>query len=343
MPNFTDVFPSRLSRRDVLKLAGLGLLSLVLPAFGKREVEFPSHQQGRVAFERTALYDRPSFSGKRLAGLWLDQLLPITAAVVGDDPDYNRIWYYIPHRGFVHSGGVQPVQLTLNAPQQIPEGGALAEVTVPYTDGYREPARIRPPRYRLYYATTHWAVRLVQGENGEIWYQLEDDKWENFFYYVPARHLRILQEADVAPLSPHVPRQAKRLEVDLTRQIVIAYEGSRVVFGAKAATGMGYYNTPEGKFSTFHKRPYRHMARGNPAAPEFDLPGVPWVCYITENGISFHGTYWHNDFGKPRSHGCINLSPTAARWIYRWTTPVVPLHAQFTYKEDLGTFVEIHQ
>ena len=243
MPDFTDTFPSRLSRRDVLKLAGLGLLGLVLPAFGKRRVEMPTDMRGRIAFERTALYNRPSFAAKRLAGLGLDQVFPIGAVVVGDDPDYNRIWYYIPHRGFVHSGGVQPVRLELNAPQQIPEGGALAEVTVPYTDGYGEPARIRPPRYRMYYATNHWVVRLVTGQNGEIWYQLEDDKWKNFFYYVPARHLRLLQPADVAPLSPEVPHTEKRLDVDLTRQIVTAYEGGRAVFAAKVATGMGYYGT----------------------------------------------------------------------------------------------------
>jgi lipoprotein-anchoring transpeptidase ErfK/SrfK len=67
---------------------------------------------------------------------------------------------------------------------------------------------------------------------------------------------------------------------------------------------------------------------------------VPWVLYIKESGISFHGTYWHNDFGRPRSHGCINLTPQAARWLYRWTTPVVAPTDLFAYK-DKGTKVEI--
>ncbi len=347
MPFETDSFdtlPSRLSRRDFLKLAGLGLLGAALPVFGLRKAPVPTGFQGRVAFERTALYAKPSFSSKRLAGLWRDEVFPIDAVVVGDDkPDYNRLWYHVPRRGYVHSGGVQPVQVRLNKPQSIPDGGALAEVTVPYTDGYGEPARIRAPRYRLYYATTHWVVRLVQGQDGEMWYQIEDDKWKNFFYYAPARHLRLVQPADVAPLSPEVPLSEKLLRVNLTRQIVTAYEGGRAVFAARAATGMGYYSTPVGRFSTYHKRPYRHMAAGNRAAPEFDLPGVPWVCYITESGISFHGTYWHNDFGKPRSHGCINLSPTAALWVYRWTTPVVPFGEQYAYKKRYGTPVEVHR
>jgi len=343
MPDFDDILPSRLSRRDVLKLAGLGLLGMALPAFGRRRVGMPADQQGRVIFKRIALYSHPSFSSRRLASLWQDQVLPLGAVVVGDAPEYNRLWYYISDRGYVHSGGIQPVQLELNQPQHVPEGGALAEVTVPYTDAYRYLRHNRPPIYRLYYATTHWVKSLIRDTQGEAWYQIEDDKWKDYFYYVPARHLRIVKAAEVSPLSPHVPREAKHIRVDLSRQVMTAYEGGRAVFAAKTATGMGYHSTPTGRFFTYHKRPYRHMAAGNPAAPEFDLPGIPWVCYITESGISFHGTYWHNDFGKPRSHGCINLSPTASRWVYRWTTPVVPLGEQYVYKKRLGTRVEIHQ
>jgi lipoprotein-anchoring transpeptidase ErfK/SrfK len=82
------------------------------------------------------------------------------------------------------------------------------------------------------------------------------------------------------------------------------------------------------------------MAAGDIAASGFDLPGVPWVLYFTESGLSFHGTYWHNDFGHPRSHGCINISPQAAKWLYRWTTPVVQPGDPYAYRSK-GTKVEI--
>ncbi|MCK7483271.1 MAG: L,D-transpeptidase [Candidatus Moduliflexus flocculans] len=72
----------------------------------------------------------------------------------------------------------------------------------------------------------------------------------------------------------------------------------------------------------------------------FDLPGVPWVIYIKENGIALHGTYWHNDYGRPRSHGCINLTPQAAKWLYRWTTPAVPLGKPLVYGY-VGTRVDV--
>jgi lipoprotein-anchoring transpeptidase ErfK/SrfK len=111
----------------------------------------------------------------------------------------------------------------------------------------------------------------------------------------------------------------------------------------KAATGGrfsdGDYTTPFGNYITSRKRPSRHMASEDlAAANSYDLPGVPWVSYITRSGISFHGTFWHNDFGKPRSHGCINLSPSAASWIYRWTMPVVPFE-QRTVEKETGTRV----
>jgi lipoprotein-anchoring transpeptidase ErfK/SrfK len=64
------------------------------------------------------------------------------------------------------------------------------------------------------------------------------------------------------------------------------------------------------------------------------------VLYITEGGISFHGTYWHNDYGRPHSHGCINLAPQAAKWLFRWTRPSVPPEKPLAYG-FVGTQVEI--
>jgi len=133
-------------------------------------------------------------------------------------------------------------------------------------------------------------------------------------YYGPANHIRLIPSFELAPLSPHVPPSAKRLEVHLDEQIVIAYEWNIPVFMSRAATGgkfsNGDFTTPKGRHIIYSKRGSRHMAAGDRAAANsYDLPGIPWISYITEDGIAFHGTYWHNDFGHPRSHGCVNLSP----------------------------------
>jgi hypothetical protein len=63
--------------------------------------------------------------------------------------------------------------------------------------------------------------------------------------------------------------------------------------------------------------------------------------YIKDNGISLHGTYWHNDFGRPRSHGCVNLSPSAAKWLYRWSMPIVPPEKQYKYEYANATRVDV--
>jgi lipoprotein-anchoring transpeptidase ErfK/SrfK len=162
---------------------------------------------------------------------------------------------------------------------------------------------------------------------------------------VKAEHLHVFDPDEVSPLSPDVPAEKKRIEVILSDQVFIAYEYDTPVFMSKVATGASFtgyrYSTPTGRHYTFYKRPSRHMASGAPGNPVgFDLPGVPWVCFINKEGISFHGTYWHNDFGKPRSHGCINLPTNAAKWVYRWTTPSVPFEKYLIW-EETGTRVDV--
>ena len=66
----------------------------------------------------------------------------------------------------------------------------------------------------------------------------------------------------------------------------------------------------------------------------YDLAGVPYVCYFTGKGVGLHGTFWHNDYGRQRSHGCVNLPSDAARWLWRWTTPHPPLDALYFRPEN---------
>ncbi|NPV75913.1 MAG: L,D-transpeptidase [Anaerolineae bacterium] len=344
----------QMTRREFLKLTGLGALSLfMMPGFSQLDFSPPSSQSGspdmpigRVLENRVTLYDSPTFSGKFIKMYWRDLLLPITDITIGDDkPSYNRVWYQMNHEGYVHSGSVQPVKLNLNPVlQRIPEKGQLAEVTVPYTDAIWNPKFPTSVAYRFYYSTTHWIVDVKQDDQGKFWYLIPDDQFP-FSYFVDATHMRPITAEEISPLSSDIPMEEKRLEIRLNDQVVVAFEGDIPVFMTRVATGArfseGDFRTPPGRYITNRKRPSRHMADGGLAAPKtYDLPGVPWVCYLTRSGISFHGTYWHNDFGKPRSHGCINCLSTAARWIYRWTTPVVPVDSIY-WREDNGTVVDV--
>jgi len=301
--------------------------------------------QGRVTERITWSYDAPSFKASRKKFYWRDLVMPITNTTISEDEAaYNRVWYEVEGGNYIYSGAVQPVRTLLNEPQSISLRGALGEISVPYSDAFESLEPNANVLYRLYYETVHWVTAsAISSVDGSKWYYLLDDKFEAY-YYVRAEHVRIMTPEELAPLSPNISSEEKRVEVRLNDQMVLAYEMNNLVYATRASTGArlrsGTYTTPDGEFMTFHKRPTRHMAAGDIAASGFDLPGVPWVLYITKSGISFHGTYWHNDYGRPHSHGCINLTPQAAKWLFRWTMPTVPSDKKFVYGV-VGTRVEI--
>ena len=343
---FRNTQTSQFSRREFLKLGSIGMAGLFLDPRMTFE-DLTPNQLGRVAEMKTRVFDRPSFESNQVKVYWKDMIIPISSVTVGDkEPTHNRIWYRVGDEGYVHSGSIQPVQTHLQEPDSnIPITGALVEVTVPYTDIHWGPGKNNQFAYRFYYETTHWAKALVQDNQGNYWYQILEDKWD-LIYYAPANHLRIIPKSEISPLSPDIAPSEKRIAVRLRDQLAIAFEKDKPVFMARVASGAEFSNgrflTPVGRHKTFHKRPSRHMAAGDLASNGYDLPGVPWICYINEKGVAFHGTYWHNDYGRPRSHGCINLTPAAAKWIYRWTLPNVPLYEDSVY-ENFGTVVDIFE
>jgi hypothetical protein len=332
------------TRKDFINLGGLGLFGMISSQLSPLAYLYQG-QQGRVAYEKISTYAKPTYDSEQIRNHWKDSVLPITGAVLGgDEPSHNRIWYKIGAEGYAHSGGIQPVKTVVNLVNyDIPSNGVLAEVTVPYSDALWTAGEHYRVAYRLYYETTHWITSVVEGSDGNPYYKIQEDKWD-LEYFVPAEHLRIVPTKELTLLSPNIPNIAKRIEVRTSLQIVIAYEYDKPVFMVKTATGAdfstGQYITPQGHFLTNYKRPSRHMAANNLAYNGYDLPGVPWVSYITESGIAFHGTYWHNDFGKARSHGCINLTPKASKWLYRWTLPTVPDNTQSLYSVS-GTQVDV--
>ncbi|TDA68104.1 MAG: L,D-transpeptidase [Chloroflexi bacterium] len=354
MDSLLSSFLQSLSRREFLKFSGSALLGLFTLPFSNQSLRLNQLRTaqgytlpyGRVTAKKIDGYDKPSFSAELKQSYWENLVMPITGVALGDEESgHNRVWYQFNSESYVHSGDVQPVDIQTNpiVDPILPEG-QLAVVTVPFTDTVWSLRQQEFLAYRLYYATTHWVYETVQDNQGKTWYRINDDKWK-IKHFVNATHLHLVTADEIAPLSPDVPAEEKRLEIHLPEQVVIAYEYNQPVWMARTATGArfrdGDYRTPVGNYITNRKRPSRHMAAGDGAdANGYDLPGVPWVCYLMENGISFHGTYWHNNFGRPRSHGCVNLSPQHALWVYRWTNPVVPL-ATMTAIEKNGTMVEV--
>jgi len=117
----------------------------------------------------------------------------------------------------------------------------------------------------------------------------------------------------------------KHIEVDLTNQRVFAFEGDRKVYDFPTSTGK-WGRTPTGTFHIWTKLKSTLMSGGS-GATSYYLPNVPWVMFFGNNevpasrGFSLHGTYWHNNFGHPMSHGCVNLRTEDAKVLFEWADP----------------------
>jgi hypothetical protein len=350
MNNLHSEHLAQVSRREFLQLAAAGMLAGLfhsfIPPLNSVQAGDSAPRIGRVLNDAVAVYEKPSYDSRFIKMFYKDLIVSINNITVGDDePAHNRVWYFVNDLGYAHSGGIQPVQINTNpVVEGIPEIGQLAELTVPFTDTYKDLEKRERVVFRIYYSSVFWVHEFVKSSDGKTWYKIWDDKFK-FFVYANAAHLRLLPEKELLPLVTDISEKSKKIQVNLSQQVLIAYQDDQPVYMTRTATGArfidGNFTTPAGQYILHRKRPTRHMADGDFAAPKtYDLPGVPWVTYMSQNGAALHGTYWHNDFGKPRSHGCINVSSEAAKWLYLWTTPVVPFDQDY-WEEDSGTILDV--
>ncbi len=304
---------------------------------------------GRALFANVPIYAEPNRAAQKVRSLAQHEVIAIRGEVKGEAVSrHNATWYEV-EGGFVHSAGLCPTPWQLQPPRtDAGEAGFWAEVSVPFVVVHRGPSlKARRSPYRYYggavFKVVHvWPSQDSAGEaipqgalpfggQARWWYQVEDEIFPGA-YYVPAEYLRPIPPEEFAPIAPDVDPLDKRIVIDLREQRLHAYERSAEVFSCRVATGAvlrlkssgasANFTTTPGEWVVYRKTPSQHMyggAVGNDGA--FDLPGVPWVSYFTPTGIAIHGVYWHNDFGIPRSHGCVNAPTEAARWLWRWTLP----------------------
>ena len=335
-----------LSRRDFLKLSSAGLLGLFLSELHFEKAFALSVKQARAAFSGIQLFDKPSFSATQQYIFNRDEVVKVTGQEDGDfgfGNPYDKTWFKI-NGGYAYSGFFQPVETNYQQPvYQIPAAGQLGEITVPFSDTRVDSSYWADHAYRAYYRTTHWVTSIeINKYEKTIWYKIYDKHLDASFY-VSAQDMRLVPDDELTPLSPGVPAENKHIYVDTDAQLVTAFEYNRSVLVARCSSGGKGTRTPPGDYATFHKGPTIHMTNDGAegAGHGYDLPGVPWVSFFTGTGISFHGTYWHNDYGRPRSHGCVNLTPDDAKFIYRWTNPLVPPETAYLYEPGSGTKVNV--
>jgi lipoprotein-anchoring transpeptidase ErfK/SrfK len=337
-----------ITRRDFLKLAALGMGGLAARPWGRRLFalqDFPQAPRlGRVGWYRVDLKARPDHDSETVGVLYEDAVFPWIRERIGYRPFRNNQRYVETPDGYLWSGEVMPVRNEPNQPlttlpQTGQEAGMWVEVTVPWVDALLDnpPARSHfvkarqeaglPPRF--YDTQILWVDQIRTDSSGQVWYRI-NERYGNpgDIFWAAGEAFRPLTAEELAPISPEATDKRIVVNVNLNDQSLSCYEGNREVYYCRVSTGKEKGSTPVtppggNGFPIWRKLHSVHMAGGTNDAG-WDLQGIGWTALFVGEGVALHSTYWHNNFGETMSHGCVNLRPADAKWIFRWTQPAAP-------------------
>jgi hypothetical protein len=137
-----------------------------------------------------------------------------------------------------------------------------------------------------------------------------------------------------------IPKGKKWMHADLKEQTLTAYdESDRPVLATLLSSGLDTHRTPTGTYRLERRYISKHMEGPDPEHGVYEVAEVPWTFYYRGN-YAIHGAYWHNVFGEQRSHGCTNIPPADARWLFRWLEPEFPegWHSMLYQEESWAHF-----
>ncbi len=165
--------------------------------------------------------------------------------------------------------------------------------------------------------------------------------------YRVARDGTIVRETTLRLIVPiarpaNIGAEDRWIHVDLSDQTLVAYEGDRAVFATLVSTGRVGFETPIGTYRIQSKHVSTTMDDPDSPTEAYSIEDVPWTMYF-EGSYALHAAFWHDNFGRVRSHGCVNLAPADARWLFEWTGPALPpgWHGIITTPRAPGTWVHI--
>jgi lipoprotein-anchoring transpeptidase ErfK/SrfK len=340
-----------LSRRNFIKLLGFGIAGIGFRPLSsvKNQVEFPPYDRlGRVCIiGRVNVKAEPYEDSQTVGELYEDAVVPWLREVVAKEPNYNffnQKWVETPD-GYVYAAYLQPVRNYPNPaidallPTSTGEG-MWAEVTIPYADVVlvNNPSshswvssRIdQGLPIRVYYGQVYYIDQIKTDDHGNKFYRANPNYYGGVdMFWVPAKAMHAIKPEEITPINPDA--ENKKIIVDVNKQELSCYEGDTEVCYCRVSTGAKYdmygntvekWATPIGTYLISRKYISLQMSGGTTGAP-YDLPGIGWASIFATGGVAIHATVWHNDFGTPKSHGCVNTLPEDAKWIFRWGLPNV--------------------
>jgi hypothetical protein len=151
-------------------------------------------------------------------------------------------------------------------------------------------------------------IFATEHRDDNVWYLIGPDQWINQIY---------VGKVAPSPRPAGVESGAAWIDIDLFEQTLAAYVGDRMVYATLVSSGLRGWNTPTGLFQVWLRVTTGKMSGAYGRPDYYVLEDVPWSLYFNRD-IALHGAYWHDSFGYPHSHGCVNLAPLDAKWLFEW-------------------------
>lgn len=300
----------------------------------KTVVDVMPYRYGKVISEGLAVYENPGDATPARRYTSVGTWVSIRGRRVVD----GQVWYQIDRGGWTPASAVEVREpsafhgIRVVPGMPMPFGFVIAErLNVRAEPGIAEdnPPISELPRYAV--VPILEVLTLPDGK----WYKIADQQW------VSAKYVR-----RVAPVvrPDGIGPDERWIAVNLREQTLTAYEGSEMVYATLISSGLPRWQTITGLFRIWIKIKARKMSGGSLEGGDYYyLADVPWTMYF-KGGYGLHAAYWHDDFGRPKSHGCVNLSPLDAYWLFQWATPDLSPDQPFlrSTPENPGTWVFVH-
>ena len=312
---------------------------------------------------RVDIKAKPNFEADITKTIYDNAVVAWLREVIGEpnlNRGKNRRWVETPD-GYIYAPDLQPCKNLVNQPLAAlpdnPSGkGMWAEVSVPLvnislanppakSDVLKDPNR----PFGLYYGEIYWIDGIRTQDGNTQYHVIEKHGSPGDMFWADATAFRPLTEQELKPINPNVTD--KKVLVDVGKQTLACYEGKSEVYFCRISSGAKFdsngnsvdkWSTPVGMFHSIARKYVSIHMSGGSKASGYELFGVSWTSIFATGGVAIHATYWHNNYGEPMSHGCVNALPEDAKFVYLWSQPDVPYDAgKIEISGYDGTHVEV--
>ncbi len=265
---------------------------------------------GRIS-DMANVYAAPSLGSEivRNAG---DGYLWASISDIANNHDEGSLWYSINPGEWVRAEEFKPQDASdftgfeVRAQPDHIFGWMVVDFPYSLAPGEEPPAdAVKLPRY-----TPVTIYDAVVAEDGWIWYDIGHGRWMRQTY---------MSLLDVSPRPEEIGEDEYWVEVDLYEQTFAAYEGDRMVYAGLVSSGENRWPTNEGLFQVWERHQMTDMVGAEGKVDYYWVEDVPHTMYF-DFDIALHGAYWHDRFGYKHSHGCVNMPPRDAEWVFNWST-----------------------